>query len=61
MIGNATYQKARDAKILTIVALIFVAIIASFILNLIYVHYFAMILMALMTLYVISPVLKKTT
>lgn len=61
MISNATYQKPRDARTLIIVALIFVAIIGSFALHLIYVHYFAMVLMALMTLYVISPVLKKTT
>jgi len=61
MISNITYQKSRDTKTLSVIALVFMAIIASFVLQPIYMHYFAIILMTLMTIYVISPVTKRTT
>ncbi|WP_406659864.1 archaetidylserine synthase [Methanolobus sp. ZRKC3] len=61
MISTITYQKARQTKLLIIIALIFAAIIVSFAFNMAYGHFFAIILMILMTLYVISPVIKKTT
>jgi archaetidylserine synthase len=61
MVSNVTYQKARDKNVLATIALLFAAVIISFILDIAYMHPFAMVLMALMTLYVISPVLKKTT
>jgi CDP-diacylglycerol--serine O-phosphatidyltransferase len=61
MVSNVTYQKARDKNVLATIALLFAAIIISFIIDIAYMYPFAMVLMALMAFYVISPVLKKTT
>ena len=61
MISSVSYKKTRHTGTLMIIALIFAAIIASFVLDLTYVHFFATILMIMMSFYVIYLVSKRTS
>jgi CDP-diacylglycerol--serine O-phosphatidyltransferase len=59
MVGDMTYMKARNKKLLMPLTLIFAAIIVSYFVNIEYTHILASILSGIMAIYIISPIIKK--
>nr|WP_164997828.1 archaetidylserine synthase [Methanolobus psychrotolerans] len=61
MISNITYLKVRNQKILIPLTLIFAATIISYSIDISYTHIMASLLSGLMMIYMVSPIIKKTT
>ncbi len=61
MISNVTYFKVRKQKMLIILTFIFTATIISYNVNIGYTHIMATLISGLMAVYVVSPIIKRTT
>jgi archaetidylserine synthase len=61
MISKITYLKVRNQKMLIVLTIIFSATIVSYNVGIGYTHIMASLLSGLMAIYVVSPIIKKTT
>ncbi|SFM88264.1 archaetidylserine synthase [Methanolobus profundi] len=61
MISDIPYMKARDKRILMPLTLIFAATMISYFINIEIMHIFASLLSGIMAIYVLSPIIKRTT
>ncbi|WP_407354701.1 archaetidylserine synthase [Methanolobus sp. WCC5] len=59
MISNVTYLKARDQKILIPLTIVFAMTIMSYAVDIRYTHMMAFWLSGLMSIYLVSPIIKK--
>ncbi|WP_340819118.1 archaetidylserine synthase [Methanolobus sp. WCC4] len=61
MVSDVRYMKARNRKILMPLTVIFAATIISYFINIEFTHMLASLLTGIMALYVLSPIIKRTT